>query len=91
MTTAERIARVRAALCDPDAPWYGSNVVPWVDDLMTELETAASILAPLGIPTCLGQLKIDPSYGHGPLTPCIVVDDGRVAWIISAGRVHPKT
>lgn len=30
--------RLRIALSDPNAPWYGSDVVPWVDDLLTAYE-----------------------------------------------------
>ena len=28
--------RIELALCDPDAPWYGSDLVSWVGDLINE-------------------------------------------------------
>jgi hypothetical protein len=30
--------RIKNALADPAAPWYGSNLVPWVADLVDEFE-----------------------------------------------------
>ena len=30
--------RIRLALCDPQAPWYGSDLVAWVGDLCDAVE-----------------------------------------------------
>ena len=35
---SEPIDRIRGALSDPDAPWYGSDLVPMVTDLCDECE-----------------------------------------------------
>lgn len=47
MSITEDIARIRRALCDPAAPWYGSDLVPLVDDAMTELERLRTALCEL--------------------------------------------
>ena len=35
--TNELIEKIKKALADPDAPWYGSDLVSWVADLLDEL------------------------------------------------------
>lgn len=35
---SENINRIMRALADPDAPWYGSDLVSWVDLLLREHE-----------------------------------------------------
>ncbi len=34
--TKETIGKIQGALGDPKAPWYGSDVVAWVGDLIEE-------------------------------------------------------
>jgi hypothetical protein len=41
MTKADQI---RLALCDPAAPWYGSDLVPLVADYLDEAEQALKLL-----------------------------------------------
>lgn len=33
----DKIDRLRMAACDPDGPLYGSDLVPLIDDVTTEL------------------------------------------------------
>ena len=35
--------KIRAALADPDAPWYGSDLVPLVADELDRLEQIESL------------------------------------------------
>jgi len=36
------IDKIKTALADPKAPWYGSDLVEWVADLLAELEAEPS-------------------------------------------------
>lgn len=47
MSDPELISRIRSALCDPDAPWYGSDVVPMVGDLCDAHSSALREIAAL--------------------------------------------
>ena len=35
----DALNNIRAALSDPHAPWYGSDLVEWVAELLDEFET----------------------------------------------------
>ena len=45
---SESIDRIQVALADPDAPWYGSDLVPLVadtiDDLTAQLAAAEKVI-----------------------------------------------
>jgi len=41
----ETIAKIQMALVDPNAPWYGSNLIVWVGDLLANHEQLQAELA----------------------------------------------
>ena len=34
---SDRVRQIMQAMADPDAPWYGSDLVSWVGDLIDEV------------------------------------------------------
>ena len=56
------IDRIKAALGDPEAPWYGSDLVSWVADLVEDYEQ---------LEADIGQRKDYESYLQSTTKPIV--------------------
>lgn len=79
------IAKIREAAADPDAPWYGSGLVPLMADAIEVMESQRKMIDYWSYCTWVGMRKTCPEKDI--VLQDIFADMGLSPWISSAQQI----
>lgn len=83
------ISKIREAASDPDAPWYGSDLVPLMADACAVMESQQKMIDCWSYCTWVGMRKTCPEKDI--VLQDIFADMGLSPWISSAQQIENLT